>query len=280
MPLVSVIVPTYNRLPLLGPAIESVRAQSFTDWELIVVDDGSSDGTVEWVRALGDARIRCISLPHTGDVGRLRNEGARAGGGELVAFLDSDDLWHPAKLETQLTQMRAADASWSYTRYRHIDAAGNDIPARAGEWHALSGWIARDMIEDRTGVSVITVIMEHRLFHQLGGFPQGVRTREDLDFLLRAALQAPTVAVSECLASAREHAERTTAGLSPGLLHEASAAMYARLMPAITEPAVARAARKKQTGHLRQAGTAYLRAGAPGRAARCYGQWLVEASAV
>lgn len=280
MPLVSVIMPTYNRLRLLGLAVASVCAQSFADWELVVVDDGSSDGTVEWMGARGDPRIHCISLPHTGDVGRLRNEGARAARGPFLAFLDSDDLWHPAKLEAQLTQMRAADAPWSYTRYRHIDSEGNEIPARAGEWRALSGWIARDMIEDRTGVSVITVIMEHRLFHQLRGFRQGVRTREDLDFLLRAALQAPTVAVPECLASAREHAERTTAGLSPGFLHEASAAMYARVMPAITEPAVARAARKKQAGHLRQAGTAYLRAGAPGRAARCYGRWLVEASAV
>ena len=278
MPLVSVITPTYNRLRLLGPAVASVCAQSVADWELIVVDDGSSDGTVEWMRARGDPRIHCISLPHTGDVGRLRNEGARAARGQFLAFLDSDDLWHPAKLETQLMQMRAADAPWSYTRYRHIDAAGNEIQARAGEWRALSGWIARDMIEDNTAVSIITVLMQRRLFDRLGGFPEGVRTREDVDLLLRAALLAPAVAVPECLASAREHTERTTASLSPALLHEASAGMYARLMPAITESAVARAARQKRAGHLRQACAAHLRGGAPIRAARCYGRWLVEVS--
>jgi glycosyltransferase involved in cell wall biosynthesis len=274
MSLVSIVMPTHNRLALLRLAVHSVRVQTLADWELIVVDVGSADGTTAWLAGLDDPRVRILALPQTGDVGRLRNQGVQHATGEYVAFLDSDDLWHPAKLQSQLPRMRAAGVPWSYTRYDHIDEAGTVMAARAGEWRELSGWIAHDLIADRTAASIVTVVMQRRFFHDIGGFTDGMRTREDFDLVLRAALGGRTLALPECLAHVRQHAGRTTAGVPAAVLHEASAAMFGRLAARMTDPHIRRAARRKRTHHLAQAGAAHVRAGAPLRAARCYAHAL------
>ena len=104
-PLVTVVVPAFNAERLIGVTIESVVAQSFTDWEMLVVDDCSSDRTSEvvdkWSRK--DERIRLISLPRNfGGPAGPRNEGVRQARGRYVAFLDSDDIWHPEKLHLQI----------------------------------------------------------------------------------------------------------------------------------------------------------------------------------
>src|SRR4051812_24472999 len=114
--LVSIIIPTYNRAAYLGAAIASVRAQTFADWELIVVDDGSTDETAAMLDELSDPRIRVLRIGHSGSESITRNAGLRLAEGEWVAFLDSDDLWVPEKLERQLAQMVAQPAcQWSYT---------------------------------------------------------------------------------------------------------------------------------------------------------------------
>ncbi|MCC7354412.1 MAG: glycosyltransferase [Anaerolineae bacterium] len=100
MPKVSVITPTYNRADMLGDAIQSVLAQDLTDWELIVVDDGSRDNTREVVAGFADPRIRYIYQENKGLPG-ARNTGIRNGQGQYVAFLDSDDLFSPGKLTSQ-----------------------------------------------------------------------------------------------------------------------------------------------------------------------------------
>src|SRR2546421_610268 len=101
---VSVILPTYDRLPLLREAVESVRAQTWADWELVVIDDGSTDGTAEYLTELAsvDPRVRVLRRPHRGNPARLRNEAVAASTGEYVAFQDSDDVWEPEKLARQL----------------------------------------------------------------------------------------------------------------------------------------------------------------------------------
>ena len=93
MPAVSIIFPTYDRLRYLRPAIDSVLAQTFTDWELIIADDGSEEETRSYLRSLGDRRMRTLWLPHSGNPARVRNAALRMTTGALVAFLDSDDLW-------------------------------------------------------------------------------------------------------------------------------------------------------------------------------------------
>ena len=99
-PLVSIIIPTRNREALVATAIDSVLNQTQQDFELIVVDDGSTDATQEVLRAYGN-RIACLRIDHAGP-SAARNRGIAAAQADLIAFLDSDDLWLPRKLERQL----------------------------------------------------------------------------------------------------------------------------------------------------------------------------------
>jgi glycosyltransferase involved in cell wall biosynthesis len=108
VPTVSVILPTFNRADSLGRAIQSVLTQTLSNFELIIVDDGSTDNTVHLVAGFRDSRIRLLSLDNNSGAGRARNEGIRAASAELVAFLDSDDEWMPRKLELQVAHLKAS----------------------------------------------------------------------------------------------------------------------------------------------------------------------------
>ena len=120
MPQVSIILPTYNRLRSLPRAVQSVLAQTFRDFELIVVDDGSSDGSAAWLEGLNEPRLRLIRLGGRCGAARARNTGIRAAQAPLIAFQDSDDEWLPHKLERQLELMRASPAAvgWVGGGYR------------------------------------------------------------------------------------------------------------------------------------------------------------------
>src|SRR5258708_7129899 len=139
--LVTVVIPTYNRLSLVRLAVASVMAQTYTDWELIVADDGSEDGTGEMIRSMADPRIRVLELPHTGNIAAVRNAGAGAGSGAWIAFLDSDDLWLPGKLEIQLSLLHQEGKRWSYGGFELMNPLGETIPNKAGNYSPQSGWI-------------------------------------------------------------------------------------------------------------------------------------------
>jgi glycosyltransferase involved in cell wall biosynthesis len=104
-PLVSVVIPTYQRRAVLEEAIRSVLAQTYERFEVLVEDDGSTDGTAEMVAGLGDPRVRYAWAPNKGYPAPVRNAAVRRAKGELVAFLDSDDVWLPEKLEKQVTAL-------------------------------------------------------------------------------------------------------------------------------------------------------------------------------
>lgn len=115
-PVVSIIIPTYNARPYIASAIESVRRQTFTDWELIILDDGSRDGTADVVEPfLADERITYFWKSHSG-VSAARNDGVRRARGDYIAFLDADDSWEPLNLERKLeTLAEHADVDWVYS---------------------------------------------------------------------------------------------------------------------------------------------------------------------
>src|SRR5205823_13496149 len=115
----------------LAQAIESVRAQTFTDWDLVVVDDGSTDETRSVIaRFADDARIRCLSQPRA-ERASARNRGIGASSGPLVAFLDADDLWRPRKLACQVEALLdRPDAGLCYTVARFVDGAGRPLALR------------------------------------------------------------------------------------------------------------------------------------------------------
>ena len=106
-PLVSVIMPTYNQAAFIGEAIQSVLAQTYSDLELIVIDNYSSDSTRDVVASLRDARVRYFQFANQGVIAAGGNFGVRQARGEVLAFLDSDDAWLPNKLEAQLPHLRA-----------------------------------------------------------------------------------------------------------------------------------------------------------------------------
>jgi glycosyltransferase involved in cell wall biosynthesis len=101
-PSVSVVIPTYNRAHLLGRSVRSVLAQTYADFELVVVDDGSTDGTPEVLKAFGDPRVRYVALSRNAGAGAARNVGIRVARGKFLAFQDSDDEWAASKLSKQM----------------------------------------------------------------------------------------------------------------------------------------------------------------------------------
>ncbi len=124
--LVSVIMPSYNTAEYISESIASVRKQTYTDWELIIVDDCSADNTDEIVKPfLSDKRIKYIKNETNSGAAVSRNRALREAKGKWIAFLDSDDLWHPEKLEKQISFMKKNDYHFSYTNYIEIDETTN-----------------------------------------------------------------------------------------------------------------------------------------------------------
>ena len=122
--LVSVIMPSYNTAEYISESIASVRKQTYTDWELIIVDDCSADNTDELVKPiLSDKRIKYIKNETNSGAAVSRNRALREAKGKWIAFLDSDDLWLPVKLEKQIAFMKKNDYHFSYTNYVEINEA-------------------------------------------------------------------------------------------------------------------------------------------------------------
>ena len=168
-PLVSIVMPTFNRRELITKSIRSVVDQTFTDWELIVVDDGSTDDTITRIEAFRDPRIVVVRQHRIGNVARLRNLGVSASRGQFIAFLDSDDLWLPAKLETQVRSLSGKPDAWSYGAHALVDLAGAEMPLRAGRFSPVSGKITRHLLADETGATVITWLVPRGLLDETGG---------------------------------------------------------------------------------------------------------------
>lgn len=125
--LVSIITPTYNCAPFIAETIECVLAQTYTNWEMIIVDDCSSDNTKDVVAQYEDKRIKYYCLEHNSGAAVARNTALKMARGRWIAFLDSDDLWMPDKLEKQIDFMSKNNFHFSYTKYEEMDEKGNFI---------------------------------------------------------------------------------------------------------------------------------------------------------
>lgn len=124
--MVSIIMPSYNTANYISESIESVLSQTYTNWELIIVDDCSTDNTDEVVNSfLKDRRIRYLKNKKNSGAAVSRNRALREAEGKWIAFLDSDDLWMSEKLEKQVNFMKENDYHFSYTNYLEIDTGGN-----------------------------------------------------------------------------------------------------------------------------------------------------------
>jgi glycosyltransferase involved in cell wall biosynthesis len=194
-PLVSVIIPTFNRGYCLAESIRSVLDQSFTDFELIVVDDGSTDNTPEIMRSFPD--IRPVWLQENRGVSFARNRGLEQAKGEWIAFLDSDDLWEPLKLETQVQWVkRHPEFHAVYTDEIWIRNGVRVNPMNKHRKH--SGDIFHFCLP-LCIVSPSSVILRAELLREVGGFDESMPVCEDYDLWLRIAKQYPFHFIEEKL---------------------------------------------------------------------------------
>lgn len=198
MPRVSVVIPVYNRSGFLKDAIESVLAQTVTDLELVVVDDGSTDDTLETAARSAelDDRVRVISTEHTGFPGAARNRGVEASSARIIAFLDSDDLWLPRKIEKQLPLHEEDEACFSHTE--EVWVRDDRVVSQAHRRHRREG----DLFEVSLAKCVIgpsTVMIARNLFEQSGGFRNDLEVGEDYELWLRLTDRVKVAHVSEAL---------------------------------------------------------------------------------
>ncbi len=188
MPAVSVITPAWNAAAYITETIASVRAQTFADWEWLIVDDGSTDETVSLVRraAGADPRIRLLQQAHGGP-SAARNLAMAAASGRFFAFLDSDDLWRPGFLQAQLDVFaRHPDTGLVTTNGYFLGGPFDGRPVRPlGDADAVLSAI--DLIEDECSVFIMT-IFRRDIVSVIGGFDETQWTSEDYDFWLRASL--------------------------------------------------------------------------------------------
>ena len=211
-PLVSVITPTFNRRDLLPEAVASVLGQTCRQLELIVVDDGSTDGTDVYLKLIDDPRLRVINQAHTGRYSAVRNAGIAEAAGEYVAFLDSDDVWVADKVERQLSALDASGTEWCHGLFRMIDATGSVVPFRAGGWEALEGDVSDAVLERDAAMPVSTLLVTRRVGDQVGWFDPVMEYAEDLDFVIRLAETTRAAAVTgEPIAYLRDHTGGTSA---------------------------------------------------------------------
>jgi len=188
MPRVSVIIPTYNRRELVLEAVDSVLNQTYQDFELIVMDDGSSDGTKNAAQERHGNRLMYVYQEHQG-VSAARNHGMELARGEYIAFLDSDDLWLPRKLEVQIDFMhRHSDAQICYTDEVWIRQGVRVNPRRRHAKH--TGWIYPYCLP-LCIISPSSACMRRELFDRVGVFDTDLPVCEDYDLWLRVASRFP-----------------------------------------------------------------------------------------
>jgi len=206
-PLVSIVVPTFNRLPYLREALQSVFAQGWPHWELLLADDGSDPDTRAYLQGLQQAsRVRVLSLPHSGNPPRVRNQALRYARGEFVAFLDSDDVWLPNKLERQLQSLRdRPHCQWSYCAFRMVDAQLKPLH-RSINFIAEGGWIAPALMNLTTTIVQSSVVMRRDFLHQVGPYDERLPICGDYELWARCALKSAADCVGEPLLLVRRHA--------------------------------------------------------------------------
>lgn len=209
--LVSVVIPTYNREKTIQKSIDSVLNQTYRNIELVVIDDGSTDGTETLVKSIQDERLKYYKISCNKGAGAARNSGVSYTTGDYIAFHDSDDAWTKDKLEKQMEKL-LAHPEWGlvYSAYamhlpydiRHI------VPPMDGSLK-LEGDIFPDLLIRNT-IGAPTVLMKKSIFEEVEGFDESMRSLEDWDFALKVAKKYPIGFADEVLLEV----ESTAGGVS------------------------------------------------------------------
>ena len=197
-PLVSVIIPTYNRAVLVKNAIQSVLDQTYDNFEVIVVDDASNDSTAAVIASIEDQRLTYIRHEMNGHASAARNTGIAAAEGELIAFLDDDDEWLPLKLEKQVPVLVNAspEVGLVYCWMDHFDSDGRLV----SETHPIhTGWVFDKMLDRPRLGGCPTIIVRREVFDSVGVFDVDLPRGNDGDFIRRVARKYAVDVVPEVL---------------------------------------------------------------------------------
>jgi glycosyltransferase involved in cell wall biosynthesis len=203
---VSVIIPTYNRSEYLHQALESIFTQSVSPFEIIIVDDGSTDNTADIVRVFGP-KVRYFRQDHKG-VSAARNLGLEVAQGEIIAWLDADDLWEPNFLAT-LVPLLAADQRLdaAYCGYVHIDTTGNILPQSSQVVVSPSELFSS--LVDTNFIATPAIIARKRCYEQVGNFDTSLGMCEDYDMWLRFATRFIVLGLPTPMVKIRVHENNT-----------------------------------------------------------------------
>lgn len=223
-PKVSVVIPVRNGKDYLQEALDSVLQQSFSDLELLLINDGSTDDDYDRY-ALLDSRIRVIHLTGTG-VSRARNVGMAQSRGELIAFLDADDVWFPGKLEAQVRYFEAHPdvgvVFGKFIRWPALPDGGfapastltQDVSQLCKVEEDRSGWLYTRLLNGLL-VGMNTAVVRRSVYEAVGGFNESMRQGEDYDFWLKASRIAQMHSLDGAVALYRIHPASAMHRLSP-----------------------------------------------------------------
>ena len=218
-PLVSIVIPTYNHAPMLQRALATVVEQTYQNWNAIVVNNFSTDNTLEVVAAFNDPRIQCVNFRNNGVIGASRNEGIALATGKYVAFLDSDDTWFPTKLEKCVEILESGSDLVCHAEY-WIDESGKSRLVAYGPSEAATH---HNLIYKGNRISTSATVVRAALLKEVHGFdvaPELIST-EDYDLWIRLAAKSDKFAfISEPLGEYHRHDNNVSANIEKHLAAE------------------------------------------------------------
>ena len=218
-PLVSIVIPTYNHAPMLQRALTTVVEQTYQNWNAIVVNNFSTDNTLEVVAAFNDPRIRVVNFRNNGVIGASRNEGIALSTGTYVAFLDSDDTWVPSKLEKCVEILESGSDLVCHAEF-WIDESGKSRLVAYGPSEAATH---HNLIYKGNRISTSATVVRTALLKEVHGFdvsPELIST-EDYDLWIRLAAKSDKFAfISEPLGEYHRHDNNVSANIEKHLAAE------------------------------------------------------------
>ncbi|MDY6784733.1 MAG: glycosyltransferase [Cyanobacteriota bacterium] len=189
----SVVIPIYNGEKTIQETINSVLQQSFEDFEIIAINDGSQDTTLEILENISDPRLQVFSYANAG-LAESRNRGIARAKGEFVAFLDADDLWTADKLDSQIQALQnASEAAVAYSFTDYIDETGKIV--KKGNYKAVNGNVLEELLVDNFIESGSNPLIRKQALEKVGGFDSSINTAADWDMWLRLAEHFHFVAI-------------------------------------------------------------------------------------